>query len=154
MLKLRSIGLSDYSVLEGRQRIGRIPLRRYRSAAGRLSSPTGTSSEQVTGYRSGVACLHGYKLRLHKLGLTAWKLVSMSVELVIFLWRPQGIRREHHFAFALRSPNSTSRRMAAGSDIFTLFDRVGLLRSLALARIAFCRGCRAPKLWPYAVTSP
>ena len=26
MLKLRSIGLSDYSVLEGRQRIGRIRL--------------------------------------------------------------------------------------------------------------------------------
>ena len=48
MLKLRSIGLSDYSVLEGRQRIGRIrlatehmPLRlaleRRRSPAGRIA---------------------------------------------------------------------------------------------------------------------
>ena len=34
------------------------------------------------------------------------------------------------------SSRSTSRRMAAGSDIFTLSDRAGLLRSLALARTA------------------
>jgi len=35
MLKLRSIGISDYSVLEAKQRIGRIPLR-HRAHAGRL----------------------------------------------------------------------------------------------------------------------